>query len=168
MVYPLGLFSRKAVLCARSRLRLPIGARLSRPYKALLTLCFTGNSSQSRRLCRLAVVRATHTKKTPPFGDSVFLVYPLGLEPKLDGVGGRNVIQLHYEYIFYSLEPQGFAFSCTTNTTFFIFFLCSFQKAYLFYYFLLPFCKRLWYTIFKFKEFFFEIPSFFRVFRKSE
>lgn len=29
----------------------------------------------------------------------VFLVYPLGLEPKLDGVGGRNVIQLHYGYV---------------------------------------------------------------------
>ncbi len=27
------------------------------------------------------------------------LVYPPGLEPGLDGVGGRNVIQLHYEYI---------------------------------------------------------------------
>ena len=26
-------------------------------------------------------------------------MYPLGLEPKLDGVGGRNVIQLHYEYV---------------------------------------------------------------------
>ena len=28
-------------------------------------------------------------------------MYPLGLEPKLDGVGGRNVIQLHYEYVFF-------------------------------------------------------------------
>ena len=28
------------------------------------------------------------------------LVYPLGFEPRLDGVGGRNVIQLHYEYVF--------------------------------------------------------------------
>lgn len=26
-------------------------------------------------------------------------MYPLGLEPKLDGVGGRNVIQLHYGYV---------------------------------------------------------------------
>ena len=48
-MYPLGLFSRKAVLCVRSRLRLPIGARLSRPYKALSTPCFTGNSSHPRR-----------------------------------------------------------------------------------------------------------------------
>ncbi len=28
------------------------------------------------------------------------LVYPPGFEPGLDGVGGRNVIQLHYEYDF--------------------------------------------------------------------
>ena len=27
-------------------------------------------------------------------------MYPLGFEPRLDGVGGRNVIQLHYEYVF--------------------------------------------------------------------
>ena len=31
--------------CARSRSRLPIGACLSRPYKALSTPCLTGNSS---------------------------------------------------------------------------------------------------------------------------
>ena len=37
-------------------------------------------------------------QKTPRKGG--VLVYPLGLEPKLDGVGGRNVIQLHYEYVF--------------------------------------------------------------------
>ena len=29
-----------------------------------------------------------------------FLVYPLRLELRIDGVGGRNVIQLHYEYVF--------------------------------------------------------------------
>lgn len=28
------------------------------------------------------------------------MVYPPGFEPGLDGVGGRNVIQLHYEYLF--------------------------------------------------------------------
>ena len=28
-----------------------------------------------------------------------FMVYPLGFEPRIDGVGGRNVIQLHYEYV---------------------------------------------------------------------
>ena len=28
-----------------------------------------------------------------------FLVYPSGVEPELDGVGGRNVIQLHHGYI---------------------------------------------------------------------
>ena len=39
------LFSRKAVLCARSRSRLTIGVRLSRPYKTLLMSCLTGNSS---------------------------------------------------------------------------------------------------------------------------
>ena len=38
--------------------------------------------------------------KNRPKGRS-FLVYPLGFEPKLDGVGGRNVIQLHYEYVFF-------------------------------------------------------------------
>lgn len=44
----------------------------------------------------------TPTKKHPQKG--VFsLVYPLGLEPRLDGVGGHNVIQLHYEYILYKL-----------------------------------------------------------------
>ena len=37
-------------------------------------------------------------KKHPQRGA---LVYPLGFEPKLDGVGGRNVIQLHYEYVFF-------------------------------------------------------------------
>ena len=35
-------------------------------------------------------------KKHPIWG---VLVYPLGFEPRLDGVGGRNVIQLHYEYL---------------------------------------------------------------------
>lgn len=30
------------------------------------------------------------------------LVYPPGVEPGLDGVGGRNVIQLHYEYLCFS------------------------------------------------------------------
>ena len=40
--------------------------------------------------------------KRPARGTGVFtLVYPLGFEPRLDGVGGRNVIQLHYEYVFY-------------------------------------------------------------------
>ena len=28
------------------------------------------------------------------------LVYPSGFEPEVDGVGGRNVIQLHYEYVW--------------------------------------------------------------------
>ncbi len=31
------------------------------------------------------------------------MVYPLGLEPKLDGVGGRNVIRLHYGYGIFTL-----------------------------------------------------------------
>ena len=61
-----------------------------------------------------------------------FLVYPLGFEPRLDGVGGRNVIQLHYEYEYF------------------------FSKALIFYYFLLPFCKRLWYNIFKLTKKFFK------------
>lgn len=46
-------------------------------------------------------------------------MYPLGLEPRLDGVGGRNVIQLHYEYILYkivkiriSVYPTGWIFGC--------------------------------------------------------
>ena len=72
----------------------------------------------------LTIVRNPSTpKKTPPCGG--VLVYPLGFEPKLDGVGGRNVIQLHYEYVF------------------------SFQAISIFYYFLLSFCKHLWYTISK-------------------
>ena len=41
-----------------------------------------------------------HAKKTALIQGG-FLVYPLGLEPKLDGVGGRNVIQLHYEYVYF-------------------------------------------------------------------
>lgn len=45
------------------------------------------------------MIRAPATPKTSrPKEGGLFLVYPLGLEPKLDGVGGRNVIQLHYEY----------------------------------------------------------------------
>ena len=40
----------------------------------------------------------TGVHKTAQKGRS-FLVYPLGFEPKLDGVGGRYVIQLHYEYV---------------------------------------------------------------------
>ena len=43
------------------------------------------------------------------------LVYPLGFEPKLDGVGGRNVIQLHYEYVY----MFRFALFFTANTAFF-------------------------------------------------
>ena len=46
-------------------------------------------------------------------------MYPLGLEPRLDGVGGRNVIQLHYEYILYkivkiriSVYPTGCILGC--------------------------------------------------------
>ena len=33
------------------------------------------------------------------------MVYPLGFEPRLDGVGGRNVIQLHYEYVYSIFAP---------------------------------------------------------------
>ncbi len=70
LVYPLGFFSRKAVLCVRSRSRLPIGVRLSRPYKALSTLCLTGNSSHPRRrIPPLAMVRTpSGTKKHPARG----------------------------------------------------------------------------------------------------
>ena len=38
-------------------------------------------------------------------------MYPLGFEPRLDGVGGRNVIQLHYEYVYSIFEPQGFVYA---------------------------------------------------------
>ncbi len=99
---PAGVRSRAkgGLLCARSRSRLPIAVRLSRPYKALSTPCLTGNSSQPRRLtpsrCRS---NSADTQKPPTGGD--FLVYPLGFEPRLDGVGGRNVIQLHYEYEYF-------------------------------------------------------------------
>ena len=48
-----------------------------------------------------------------------------------EGVGGPCFIQLDYECVFF------------------------FQKAYIFYYFSLPFCKRLWYNIFKFPKKFF-------------
>ena len=70
LVYPLGFLSRKAVLCVRSRSRLPIGVRLSRPYKALSTLCLTGNSSHPRRrIPPLAMVRTSAgTKKHPAKG----------------------------------------------------------------------------------------------------
>ena len=59
-------FSRKAVLCVRSRSRLPIDVRLSRSYKALPTPCLTGNSSlessskivaQRRGCCCAATMR---------------------------------------------------------------------------------------------------------------
>lgn len=29
------------------------------------------------------------------------VVYSSGFEPELDGVGGRNVIQLHHEYLIF-------------------------------------------------------------------
>jgi len=49
-----GIFSRKAVLCVRSRSLLPIVVRLSRPYKALSMPYNTGNSSRSAIInCRL-------------------------------------------------------------------------------------------------------------------
>ena len=52
-----GSFSRKAVLCVRSRSRLSIGVHLSRPYKALSTPCLTGNSSH-----KSVHIRKRHTK----------------------------------------------------------------------------------------------------------
>ena len=62
------------------------------------------------------------------------LVYPLRLELRIDGVGGRNVIQLHYEYIFCLAVKK------------------IHKNPLIFYYFLLPFCKRLWYTYSKLKK----------------
>ncbi len=64
--------------------------------------CLTGNSSHPRRLRRLAMIRPPATRKKRPHTGG-FLVYPLGFEPRLDGVGGRNVIQLHYEYVFLAI-----------------------------------------------------------------
>ena len=43
----MGFFSRKAVLCVRSRSLLPIVVRLSRSYKTLSMSRLTGNSSRS-------------------------------------------------------------------------------------------------------------------------
>ena len=40
-----------------------------------------------------------------------FLVYPLGIEPRVDGVGGRYVIQLHYEYEIKIIEMENRFFS---------------------------------------------------------
>ena len=93
------------------------------------------------------------------------MVYPLGLEPKLDGVGGRNVIQLHYEYLFIvlflnpglALRQKKLDFSTTLVERIFIqlhyeyeLFFIFLKNVSIFYYFLLPFCKRLWYNISKF------------------
>ena len=50
--------------------------------------------------CFLVYTAEKKTRPTELFALRVcLLVYPLGFEPRLDGVGGRNVIQLHYEYI---------------------------------------------------------------------
>ena len=53
------------------------------------------------------------------------LVYPLGFEPKLDGVGGRNVIQLHYEYVFFLLFLK---------SNYILLFFASFLQAFMLYY----------------------------------
>lgn len=103
------------------RKSLPVGFCSTRPYETLSTFRLTGSSAHEPWV----LACPAGTKKHPTRG---VLVYPLGLEPRLDGVGGRNVIQLHYEYV-----------------SVFSFFL----KVTLFYYFLLPFCKHLCYTIFK-------------------
>ena len=59
-------------------------------------------------------------QKTPARG---VLVYPLGLEPKLDGVGGRNVIQLHYEYVFsFAYKKSLFSFFSKKHLYFTIFY----------------------------------------------
>ena len=55
-------------------------------------------------------------KNTPQGG---VLVYPLGFEPRLDGVGGRNVIQLHYEYASFS------------KSTYILLFFTSFLQAFM-------------------------------------
>ena len=36
------------------------------------------------------------------------VVYPPGLEPGVDGVGGHNVIQLHYEYFLFNSHPSSY------------------------------------------------------------
>ena len=99
---PVGVRSRaKAVLLPSVNAHAYICVRSPRPYKALSTLCLTGNSPQPRRLLPLAIVQTPYTKAPPlRICRGGALVYPLGFEPKLDGVGGRNVIQLHYEYVF--------------------------------------------------------------------
>ena len=71
-----GSFSRKVVLCVRSRLRLSIGVHLSRPYKALSTPCLTGNSSHK------SVQNMEIQYKTPNLNEDRGFVVPLtGLEP---------------------------------------------------------------------------------------
>ena len=70
---------------------------------------FTGSSSQPRRLT------PSHNSSNPVYTKNrpyrtAFLVYPLRFELRIDGVGGRNVIQLHYEYVcmfrFALFSPQ--------------------------------------------------------------
>ena len=74
----------------------------------------------------LKMVRNPSTpKKRPPCGG--VLVYPLGFEPKLDGVGGRYVIQLHYEYLCYFLRTF---FKSDYILLFFAFFLQAFMIYY--------------------------------------
>ena len=58
----------------------------------LYFVIFAHKRGTNKRTVELRRVR----KNTPQRG---VLVYPLGFEPRLDGVGGRNVIQLHYEYL---------------------------------------------------------------------
>ena len=45
-----------------------------------------------------------YLKEKYPLGKGGIVVRPLGLEPRLDSVGGCNVIQLHYEYIVFYFE----------------------------------------------------------------
>ena len=53
----------------------------------------------SRRANPRVLARVEYKKNARHVRLAFFVVYPPGLEPGVDGVGGRNVIQLHYEYI---------------------------------------------------------------------
>ena len=70
------LFSRKAVLCVRSRSRLPIGVHSSRTGKTLSTPCLTVSSSHKSSSKTWKI-----TKKRTPSRCSFFMAQRRGFEP---------------------------------------------------------------------------------------
>ena len=115
-----------------------------------------------RTLRLLALFRRKAIKRTPvPMYARSFFGVSAGARTRTGSVGGSNGIQFHHGHkfsAFYKLFLQ----TLFTNS-FYNSFCCPkpfFIFLYLFYSFLLSFCKRLWYNIFKFLKIFFFRPFF--------